>query len=636
MILIIVIVVIILFILLSICICKTSDVNPSDVNPSYINPSYINPSYALSMFYHGGNTNNKKYNELKHNKLKHKKLIFSDKKMNDFVKNNFLKFGWECNNDNNYIHFSFIEDHKYKKNIHGGDLYYENIHYHEHYENPHNKNLYSLIGEIKLLGNEFSNKRKLAHHFEKKDFFPKWHKGDIIISKGNSIKILESAANDAANAAANDAANDTTTITKYISNPLLYNGHKFNLQVYIAMYVQDDNLIQAFINSNYNMQVSKEPYINGEYSNRDIHISNNIDTVENNELNHREKFLSKLLGDKNIKKQVYHIIHECEITTKHFLNKLKIHAIAAFELLTLDILIDENHKVWLLDMHRTQEKELGDSQYGRHNSGHKTGGKLGEKVNLHNHFDNYWNWVLKNVIFGNFGLHTSIWGIYNVLPIMANELWHPSHNGHNSHEHQIIDYYKLPKVVAHQLILQPLHLATEQELIELSHFGVLKNVYQYISYGSRPWDLSYIKKIYSESVEDSVMHFRDYYHWLIIYDGHCVGYFGIRPDIDNKISICTPSKHFKIPENKIGPPILAPIEVNCYQIRYFVSPSYQGKKLASMGGRHVVHFFKSIYPDKFLYAHIIKKNIPSIKTAESIGFHNLNIDDSHNNIIMTI
>jgi hypothetical protein len=627
MILIIVIVVIILFILLGIYICKNN--NPCLFLPNnelYLpNNGLYSPNNGLYSpmiynFKHGGNVSNDVsndgFNNISNNvSEKHKKLIFSDKRMNNYVKNNFKKFGWECNNDNKYIHFSFIEDHKCKKNIHGGDLYYENIHYHEHYENPHNKNLYSLIGEIKLLGNEFSDKKKLTHHFEKKDFFPKWHKDDIAISKGNSIKIFDHLAS------ANTGSN---VVTKYITNPLLYNNHKFNLQVYIAMYVQDDNLIQAFINSNYNMQVSKKPYIDGEYSNKDIHISNNLELdISNTELNHREKFLSKLLENKNIKKQVYHIIHECEIITKHFINKLKIHAIAAFELLTLDILIDENYKVWLLDMHRTQEKELGIESP-------KIGGKLGEGVNLHNQFENYWNWVLKNVIFANFGLHTSIWGIYNVLPIMSNEF------NYSGHDHQIIDYYKLPKVVAHQLILQPLHLATEQELIELSHFGILKNVYQYISHGSRPWDISYIKKIYRESVEDSVMHFREYYHWLIIYDGHCVGYFGIRPDVDNKISICTQKKQFKIPENKIGPPILAPIEINCYQIRYFVSPSYQGKKLASMGGRHIVHFFKSIYPDKFLYAHIIKKNMPSIKTAESIGFHNLNIDDSHNNTIMTI
>jgi len=457
----------------------------------------------------------------------------------------------------------------------------------------------------------------MVHYFEKKEFFPKWSKGEISILKGDKIVI-------------NPENTDNGVIERYISNPLLYNGHKFNLQVYIAMYVQDDKLIQAFINPNYNMQVALIPYSNTNYSNNDIHISNNISNIELAELHKREKFLTKLLENKNIKKQVYHIIHECELITKHMVNKLKIHAIAAFELLTLDILIDDEYKVWLLDMHRTKDKELGESSPKE-----KIGGKLGEKIQLTNHFEKYWDWVLKNVILANFGLHTSLWGIYNISPILSKELWHESHQQHKEHLH-FLDYYKLPTVVAHQLILQPLHLATEQELVELSHFGVLKSVYQYISYGSRQWDILYIKKLYNESVEESKYHYKNYYHWLIIYDGHCVGYFGIRPDVDNNINACKVKKEFKIPPSGTGPPILFSGDINCYQIRYFVSPSYQGNKIASMGGRHIVHFFKSIYPNKFLYAHINKENIASIRTAESIGFHNLNIKDTNNNITMSI
>ena len=611
-------------------------------------------------------------------------LIFSDKEMNSHIKNLLESFKWKCDNNSKYIHFSFVEDHKYhghryvrdhishhitpvhhyitpanshisppahhnialsdhhksiytphlthpstphltrpstrpihhnKSSIHhispplnykspattphnmslqphpyyrhGGDLYFENIHHHDNYEVPHNENLYSLIGEIKILGLEFSDKKKMMHHFEKKDFFPKWSKNGINISKGDKITVNST-----------NVAGGKEALSRYIDNPLLYNGHKFNLQVYIAMYVQDDKLIQAFINPNYNMQVALLPYTNTDYDNNDIHISNitNFDKIELAELHKREKYLTKLLENKQIKKQVYHIIHECELVTKHMVNKLKIHAIAAFELLTLDILIDNEYKVWLLDMHRTKDKELGkenNSENNSENNEEKVGGKLGEKIQLTNHFERYWNWVLKNVILANFGLHTSIWGIYNVLPVMTNELWHESHEDHKEHLH-FLDYYKLPKVVAHQLILQPLHLAIDQELVELSHFGVLKSVYQYISYGSRKWDISYIKKIYNEAVEESHIHYRNYYHWLMIYDGHCVGYFGIRPDIDNNINACKIQKEFKIPEKGVGSPILLPSNINCYQVRYFVSPSYQGKKLASMGGRHIVHFFKSI------------------------------------------
>ena len=64
-------------------------------------------------------------------------------------------------------------------------------------------------------------------------------------------------------------------------------------------------------------------------------------------------------------------------------------------------------------------------------------------------------------------------------------------------------------------------------------------------------------------------------------------------------------------------------EINCYQLRYFISPDYRGKSFAAIAGIQVVHFFKSIYPTKNLFANILQTNITSIKTAENIGLHKI-------------
>jgi RimJ/RimL family protein N-acetyltransferase len=299
------------------------------------------------------------------------------------------------------------------------------------------------------------------------------------------------------------------------------------------------------------MQVSALPYSNSDYDNTGIHISN-ADKSQITPID--TEFLKKILT-KDVKKQIYHIIYDCEEISKTIMRK-NTNTLAEFELLTLDILIDDTSKVWLMDMHRTLERVQKDPLY----------------------FD----WVLNGVILPNFGITDSIWGI----------------NPQAKSEPALT----LPAVVNHQLIIRPLNFATEEDLVNLAKIGSMSEVYTYIS-NKHPWDAAYIHDIYNNAVKYASMLRRDYYHWLIIYNKECIGYVGIRPFYGN-----------------FSPDECKDKLQKCSQIRWFISPHHRGNKLSTFAGKHVVHFFKSIFPNKTLFANIDKKNIASSKTANAIGF----------------
>ena len=472
-----------------------------------------------------------------------------------------------------------------------------------------------LYGQISQLGIDFSDKKKLEKHFLHKHYFPKWnskissgvyicksinshnshshdsHSHNILISKDSKENI------------------DNCAITKYIENPLLYNEKKFNLQIFIALCIRGGTskykqLEQAIIFPFYNMLCASQPYKNADYDNRDIHISNKETDILEEEMKKRNKYISEL----DIMPQIYEIIHDCEkISNAHIVNN------TSFELLTLDVIIDENKKVWIMDMHRTLEAaatSLGKAFF------------KGVSTPMA-----YEDWLLYNVIMANFGLHKSVYQLNKYKSLKSKQIIIP-------------DIIKTQKTmvslyaIKEQLTLTPLYLANEEELKELAIIGSIQEVYKYISHGHKKWDDGYIRKLFKEAIADSAQLCRDYYHWILVYNNHCVGYIGIRPYDDAHLSYpnvtkCIVATQLKAPpiinENRITKkkPIMVKGEINCYQLRYFISPDYRGKSFAAIAGIQVVHFFKSIYPTKNLFANILKTNITSIKTAENIGLHKI-------------
>ena len=240
----------------------------------------------------------------------------------------------------------------------------------------------------------------------------------------------------------------------------------------------------------------------------------------------------------------------------------------------------------------------------------------------------YETWLLYNVIMSNFGLHTSLYRLNKCHSLKSKQIVLPV----PIQIQKTISATVYP--IREQLTLTPLYLANEEELKELAIIGSIQEVYKYISHGHKKWDDGYIRKLFKEAIADSAQLCRDYYHWILVYNNHCVGYIGIRPYDDAHLSYlnvtkCIVATQLKAPpiinENRIikKKPIMVKGEINCYQLRYFISPDYRGKKFATIAGIQVVHFFKSIYPTKNLFANILQTNITSIKTAENIGLYKI-------------
>ena len=270
----IVLLVILLLIILAIVI---SSINKNKKHPyNYIPPyKYYNKNIDYSKFpeqydlktiakYIGGNDSNK--------------LTYFNSNINSnnfdiisYIQKQLIKNGWRIADVENgeFVNFSFSQG--------GGSDKKQGVVLDEAFS----QKALALCGEIINLGLEFSNKKSMQKHFGDKSYFPKWSPGKLLIQKNDqSIKISTEAL---------VASSPDIIQEQYISNPLLYEGKKFNLQVYLAIYARDADaanadagnaanaesaFIQAIINSNYNMQVSALPYSNSDYDNTDIHISN--------------------------------------------------------------------------------------------------------------------------------------------------------------------------------------------------------------------------------------------------------------------------------------------------------------------------------------------------------------------------
>jgi hypothetical protein len=167
-----------------------------------------------------------------------------------------------------------------------------------------------LYGQIPQLGIEFSDKKRLEKHFSNKHYFPKWdHKKSGIcicrsINNGDHSKNIL--------ITNTPPSNSNWVITKYIDNPLLYEKKKFNLQIFIALYIRppryltDKQLEQAIIFTDYNMQCASHNYMNSNYDNKNIHISNKEINISEEELKKRNRFISEL----DIMPQIYEILYD--------------------------------------------------------------------------------------------------------------------------------------------------------------------------------------------------------------------------------------------------------------------------------------------------------------------------------------
>ena len=71
---------------------------------------------------------------------------------------------------------------------------------------------------------------------------------------------------------------------------------------------------------------------------------------------------------------------------------------------------------------------------------------------------------------------------------------------------------------------------TKLQLDELAEIGSDPYVYKKLGVGTKPWDFDVLSKLQKNAMKDATILHRQYYHWLLLLDGHAIGYVGMRPD----------------------------------------------------------------------------------------------------------
>lgn len=183
------------------------------------------------------------------------------------------------------------------------------------------------------------------------------------LSRGRGIYIIEDISE--------VNVDDVSVISRYIQNPLLINGHKFDLRIYVAVtsvdplriYIYKEGLAR-FASEQYSNKISKD--------NKFMHLTNysvnkkNENFVQNENLENDDfgfkwslsafcKHLESIGIDMNLFwSRIYDIIIKSIISGEnHIYNAVKktcIHRTNCFELFGYDILIDSDLKPWLVEI----------------------------------------------------------------------------------------------------------------------------------------------------------------------------------------------------------------------------------------------------------------------------------------------
>ena len=120
-------------------------------------------------------------------------------------------------------------------------------------------------------------------------------------------------------------------ISKYITNPYLYNGLKCHYRVYYLISENKYDLLEQV-----EVLTAKDPYVQKDWTNKNIHDSHGASTTETYFMNN-DKHLEEIkkLGD-----EIFKIAKP-----KHY-NESKI----GYELLGLDVMFDDTDKLWLIEI----------------------------------------------------------------------------------------------------------------------------------------------------------------------------------------------------------------------------------------------------------------------------------------------
>ena len=164
---------------------------------------------------------------------------------------------------------------------------------------------------------------------------------------------------------------DLAIVSKYIANPLLINGHKFDLRIYVLVTSVDPLRIYVFKEGLARFATEEYQSKNAK-GNKFIHLTNysinkksdnyvHNDNLENDDYGFKWslsafcKHLEQIKIDMNLFwSQIYDIIIKSFLSAEHIIypatKKTCIHRTNCFELYGFDIMIDSDFKPWLIEI----------------------------------------------------------------------------------------------------------------------------------------------------------------------------------------------------------------------------------------------------------------------------------------------
>jgi hypothetical protein len=172
---------------------------------------------------------------------------------------------------------------------------------------------------------------------------------------------------------------DVVVSSKYINNPLLFKGIKFHLRCHIFITIIN-NKLSGHLSNNFLLFLAKEKYKKEDYQNKDIH-----DTHYNN-YSDKSFFFPKDFTNENISNfnesatqiifnQIKEIAKKITIITSKNV-KIPKNAKNSFHLIGMDVLIDENLRVFLLECNRNIDPTKGNT-----------------KLYFDYYLNSFWDWV---------------------------------------------------------------------------------------------------------------------------------------------------------------------------------------------------------------------------------------------------
>ena len=316
---------------------------------------------------------------------------------------------------------------------------------------------------------------------------------EVVIAKpkgGFLSQGIELLTNDAELQAFRTRTKDEAIVSSYIINPLLVDGTKFHLRVYLLLYV-NQGYYRAFMHDQFDVLTAAEPYQKGNWNRREIHLSGMEFTTRSYTWPNSVALTTDAAVLQRAMAAIPNVVRAAAIVAGQRIAPYP-EAGAALEILGLDIMFDELGNAYLLEIN----SKVGFAPM------------IFERE-THNIFSSLmFNWVNTSVILPHFGLLPA------VLPLV---------DGKALTVGTLTPYTNLLT----DLALLPLDQSNDQQVQELSIIGSTPDVFERVSEGL-PWTIEYLIKIREEARAQRIVPCRNNYDWIVLYKNVVVGYVGTR------------------------------------------------------------------------------------------------------------